>query len=96
MTMTTRKAIMIRVAGKVQGVWFRKYTTEEALRLGIHGWVRNEPDGSVLIHAEGEAGRLEAFVSWCHGGSPLSRVDEVTVEACTPMHPTGFRIEDGD
>lgn len=87
------KAIRIRISGKVQGVWFRKYTSEEADRLGIRGWVRNEPDGSVLIHAEADPQRLDAFVAWCHSGSPLARVDQVMVEAADPAHHTGFRIQ---
>lgn len=90
--MPSSKAISIRVSGKVQGVWFRKYTAEAAERLGIRGWVRNEPDGSVLIHAEAETEQLDAFLSWCHSGSPLSRVDRVAVEEAEEGPHSGFRI----
>jgi len=75
------KQWMIRVYGKVQGVWFRKYTCEEALRLGLHGWVRNEPDGSVLIKAEGKEESLRELMRWCQQGPPLAAVTKVEVEA---------------
>jgi acylphosphatase len=72
---------MIRVHGKVQGVWFRKYSCEEALRLGLRGWVRNEPDGSVLIKAEGKEESLRELMRWCQQGPPLAAVTKVEVEA---------------
>lgn len=67
----------ITVTGKVQGVFFRKYTKEEADRLGLKGIVRNEPGGSVYIEAEGSKEQLDKFIAWCHKGSPSSRVDKV-------------------
>jgi acylphosphatase len=75
------KQWMIRVYGKVQGVWFRKYTCEEALRLGLCGWVRNEPDGSVLIKAEGKEEFLRELMRWCQQGPPLAAVTKVEVQA---------------
>ncbi|MCB0783112.1 MAG: acylphosphatase, partial [Flavobacteriales bacterium] len=42
------------VRGRVQGVWYRKHTREKALELGLRGWVMNQPDGSVLVEAEGD------------------------------------------
>lgn len=91
--MQPAKALLIHVSGKVQGVWFRKYTAEAAERLGISGWVRNEADGSVLIHAEAQAADLEAFVAWCHEGSPLSVVENVTIRETQPQQSAGFRID---
>ena len=67
----------VRVRGRVQGVWFRAHTRDAARRLGLTGWVRNAPDGTVEAVAEGPRGRCEALIAWCHEGSPLSRVDRV-------------------
>ena len=51
------------VSGRVQGVWFRAGTREQALQLGLCGWVKNCPDGTVEIHAEGGKEALEHFIS---------------------------------
>ena len=70
----------LRVTGRVQNVFFRDWTVEQALTLGIDGWVRNRSDGSVEILAIGAAELIEAFVARCHEGSPPSRVAQVIVE----------------
>ena len=67
----------IRVKGRVQGVWFRKYTREAALSHGIKGFVENSDDGSVYVEAEGNPEAIEHFIEWLHHGSPMSRVEEV-------------------
>lgn len=69
----------IHITGKVQGVWFRKHTQETALEFGIKGWVHNEPDGSVLVIAEGTPDQLELLTSWCRHGPPLAIVQEVQI-----------------
>jgi len=69
----------IRIEGKVHAVWFRMSTKEEADRIGLSGFVRNEPDGSVYVEVEGERGKLDAFVKWCHIGSEQSEVTKVSV-----------------
>lgn len=71
----------ITVNGKVQGVFFRASTKAVADQLGIRGRVRNQPDGSVYIEAEGETLALEAFLEWCHEGPEKARVDTVSTEA---------------
>ena len=88
-----KKAITIRVQGEVQGVFFRAHAKNEADRLGTKGWVSNEPDGSVLIEAEGEAEQLNQLVTWCKTGSPSARIAEVTTEDIQPEHHTQFRVE---
>jgi len=69
----------IWVSGKVQGVWYRASTVEEARRLGLTGWVRNLPDGRVEVVAQGPREALEELIAWCHQGPPLAVVDEVKV-----------------
>ena len=67
----------IIVKGKVQGVWFRKYTMDKATELGIKGFVQNKPEGSVYISAEATKAVLQIFIDWLYQGSPLSKVTEV-------------------
>ena len=74
------KNYRIRVIGKVQGVWFRKYTKEAAEKRSILGYVSNENDGSVFIEAQGYENNLDGFVLWLYEGSPLSKVKEVKWE----------------
>ena len=70
-------AVDVTVTGRVQGVSFRWYTTREAVRLGVTGWVRNEPDGSVAAHFEGEPAAVEAMVEWCQDGPRPAQVQRV-------------------
>ncbi len=68
----------IRVRGKVQGVFFRASTRDVALGLNLRGFVRNEPDGSVYIEAEGPESALQQLLAWCRQGPPRARVTAVT------------------
>ena len=86
------KAIKAKVYGKVQGVWFRKYTKDKAEELGIRGFVRNEPDGTVYVEAEGDPQALAAFTAWLHEGSPLARVDSVETEPSEVKNYQTFTI----
>lgn len=67
------------VKGRVQGVWFRNFTYNEARQLGLTGEVRNLPDGTVRVIAEGEKVVLKAFIKLLHEGPPLAHVQEVAV-----------------
>jgi acylphosphatase len=83
------------VSGRVQGVFFRAYTSAEARRLGLSGWVRNLADGRVEALVEGEPEKVEALVRWLHKGSPHSRVDKVDVRDEEPRGDLGsFDVED--
>lgn len=73
-------AARLRVRGRVQGVFFRKTTEETANSLGLSGWVRNMPDGSVEAFACGERNKVEALIEWCGKGPSGARVDAVDVE----------------
>ncbi|MFN2190692.1 MAG: acylphosphatase [Candidatus Promineifilaceae bacterium] len=65
------------IRGRVQGVSFRYYTRLEARKLEIHGWVRNESDGSVRVEAEGEREKLESLLSFLHHGPSGALVQDV-------------------
>jgi acylphosphatase len=85
-------AVHIFARGRVQGVWFRAGTQDQALQLGVYGWARNCPDGSVEIHAEGEKDTLERFVSWCRKGTPASQVSALDIEWVSPQGLDSFEI----
>lgn len=74
----------LRIRGRVQGVGFRAYAQDEALALGLTGWVRNRADGTVEAVAEGEETRVERFVTWCHAGPPGAHVTDVEVDHSVP------------
>ena len=86
------KAIQARVTGQVQGVAFRCHTQEQAQRLGVVGWVRNEVDGSVLVHAEGEDEAVDALVEWCRHGPPSARVRDLAARDAAPSGATSFEV----
>jgi acylphosphatase len=67
------------IHGLVQGVNFRASTRREAERLGVRGWVRNLPDGSVQALIEGEKNKTEQLLAWCHKGPPGARVTKVDI-----------------
>ena len=74
--MTKAQRLVIR--GRVQGVGYRDAAVQAAFELGVFGWVRNLPDGSVEALAQGEPEAVERFVAWCRRGPPLARVADVT------------------
>lgn len=74
-----KKHLNIKIYGLVQGIFFRASAKEQADKLSITGFARNEPDGSVCIEAEGEKRNLNEFIKWCHLGPPMSQVEKVIV-----------------
>jgi acylphosphatase len=75
------------VHGRVQRVSFRKFTQQAARDLGLVGWVRNLPDGTVETVAEGDTAALDKLESWLRTtGSPASRIDEVKLEWADPTN----------
>lgn len=80
------------VRGHVQGVFYRQSTQQEARRLGLTGTVRNNPDGSVTIEAEGPADALQALESWCQHGPPAARVEKVAVTEAEVQGYLDFRV----
>jgi acylphosphatase len=81
----------IHVRGRVQGVGFRYSTIRAARNHGITGYVKNMPDGSVYIEAEGSGKQLKSFVDWCLKGP--GRVESVTTDQYPPVNYREFRIE---
>lgn len=87
--MNTRH-LQIWITGKVQGVSFRSTAKRHADKLGLQGFARNEPDGSVYIEAEGPEENLQEFLKWCQEGSPLAKVKSVESAAHDPKGHSGF------
>jgi acylphosphatase len=73
------KQVHLYVRGRVTGVYFRASAQREARRLGLTGWVRNRPDGSVEILAEGEEDAIKDLIGWSYKGPGAARVDNVDV-----------------
>ena len=69
----------VMISGRVQGVFFRAYTQRAAQERGIKGWVMNTRDGRVEAVFEGEKVKVEDMIRWCHQGSPMSQVSNVSV-----------------
>lgn len=91
--MTGMKAVHAMIRGRVQGVWFRASTMEQAQLLGVAGWVRNTPNGTVEVHMQGDAGAVENLLAWCRQGPPGARVDRVDADEVQPEQTIrGFRI----
>jgi acylphosphatase len=67
------------IEGRVQGVFFRSSTQDEAVRLGITGWVKNRRDRKVEAVFEGERDKIEEIVNWCHVGPPWAKVRKVDI-----------------
>jgi acylphosphatase len=88
----TSTAVQVRVSGRVQGVAFRWEAQHSAQRLGVTGWVRNEPDGSVVAHVEGEPDAVNDMVVWLRTGPPAARVSNVAVRDAAPSGATSFEI----
>lgn len=88
-----RRAVKVRVTGRVQGVYFRAWTKSEAERLGLGGWVRNEYDGSVAALISGSPAAVEEILLLLQDGPLDARVAEVVVEEADPAEaPRSFDI----
>jgi acylphosphatase len=88
-----RARLRMIVSGRVQGVFFRATTAEQARALGVTGYARNLDDGTVEIVAEGARGALERLAAWAHRGPRSARVAEVQMEWGEPLNEfSGFRV----
>lgn len=84
--------VRVLVSGKVQGVWFRESTRQEAQRLGVGGWVRNLPDGRVEAVFTGPANAVDQMVAWCHRGPDGAQVAGVAAAPEAGPAEPAFRV----
>jgi acylphosphatase len=78
--MAEKVRVRVLIEGRVQGVFFRASTRDEARIRGLTGWARNLPDGRVEALFEGDKRVVEDMLKWCHKGPPSAYVDLVEVE----------------
>jgi acylphosphatase len=89
----TERAITATVRGRVQGVGFRVATRRVAQGLGVSGWVRNLPDGSVAVFAQGDPGSIDDLLAFLDVGPPAAHVTGVEIAEATPArHLLGFDV----
>jgi len=85
-----RIARLVRITGRVQGVWYRQWTVQEARRRNLDGWVRNRSDGSVEALIAGPEAEVEALIRLCGDGPPAAAVSEVKAAEAEDPGPVGF------
>jgi acylphosphatase len=86
------RSARVRIEGRVQGVSYRYWTLEEARALGLAGWVRNRPDGSVEALFSGPAERVAEMLMRCHDGPAAAAVTSVDVLEEGGAAPDGFDV----
>ncbi len=86
------KRVRVVITGRVQGVWFRESCREQAVGLGVAGWVGNRGDGTVEGVFEGPPAAVDRLVTWCRTGPSRARVDAVATADEIPVGDTGFRV----
>ncbi len=86
----SEKAVRVVIEGRVQGVWFRGWTAEEARRLNIRGWIRNRRDGTVEAVFAGAAADVDEIIAACRQGPPMARVTNITEYPCEEPEGDGF------
>ncbi len=86
----SESAVRVRIEGRVQGVWFRAWTAQEATALGLDGWVRNRADGTVEALFAGPADAVEEMVEACREGPPAARVTDVAARPADAPEKPGF------
>jgi len=88
-----KKAVILQISGRVQGVGFRFFTQQKAKELGVTGYVQNCPDGSVLVEAEADEESLIAFVLICQKGPAWARVINFKLTDTLPIGYIWFEIK---
>lgn len=90
--MNSVKRYRIKIEGVVQGVAFRYSARKVASSLGVSGFIRNMPDGSVYAEAEAEEGKLNEFAGWCRKGPRAASVQKTDIEEMEVQNSKGFHI----
>ena len=89
------KRVRVVISGRVQGVWFRGWTREEARRRGLDGWVMNRRDGAVEAVFQGDDDQVDDMLEACWTGPPHAVVAEVAEVELHPQDPGGEPVEAG-
>ena len=87
-----RVARHVRVTGRVQGVFFRAWTRDEARSIGVCGWVGNCDDGAVEAHIEGEEELVDELISRMREGPPQARVFDMKIDEATDENSSRFEV----
>jgi acylphosphatase len=87
-----RRTVTVRIEGRVQGVYYRAWTYDTAVSLGLDGWVKNASDGSVEAVFSGPADKVAEMLRLCADGPPDARVTKVTVIQEGGAAPRGFKV----
>lgn len=83
--MSDIRRVRVVASGRVQGVFFRASTTDEAERLGLTGWVRNRPDGRVEAEFQGPAEAVDEAIDFCRHGPGMADVRDLDVDEVDPV-----------
>ncbi|MDH5750166.1 MAG: acylphosphatase, partial [Rhodospirillales bacterium] len=79
------RCVRVEIQGRVQGVWYRGWTVQEAGKRGLDGWVRNRRDGSVEAVFSGPSEDVAAMIAACRTGPPMARVEDIRVMEDEPL-----------
>ena len=84
------KAVRLIISGRVQGVWFRGWTVEQANELALDGWVRNRADGTVEALVVGPELDVDRMIEYCRKGPRLALVRDIEIQEAMGITPKGF------
>jgi len=85
-------SVRVLITGRVQGVWFRGWTEQQATRLNLSGWVKNRADGSVEALFSGQPENVDQMLDLCWQGPPMAVVSNVMITPSTPPERAVFQV----
>ena len=89
---TSEKVVQLLIKGRVQGVWYRGWAVDNAVELGLHGWVRNRRDGKVEAVFAGDSANIELMIERCWQGPSYAQVTNIETSNVTEAPGDGFHI----